>query len=267
MITKERDVFAADIYRRELAASMKLEDLRQTYSGDYPELGDISTSEKWDSLSGMESVPEVRIKRLEKAARLIDADKKILDIGVGWGEILPMLLKENKAADYTGIDFSAEVIKRLSAKYPGQKFLNVTVDKLNEKYDYILVLEVLEHIVPSRVFDFLNEARRLLKDDGVLIVSVPLEDLKNNTFVCGKCGSFVNKMGHVRNYSVELIKAELQLAGFKSFYSELLYHGYYGLSGTIKRMLRNAAGYLAGPSGFKPLAPCNVILALKQDGS
>ncbi|MBI4843573.1 MAG: class I SAM-dependent methyltransferase [Nitrospirae bacterium] len=265
MTTKATGVFEVDIYRQGLAASKRLEELRETYSGNYPELGDISTAEKWDSLSGMENVPEIRVRRLEKVVRLISQGKKILDVGVGWGDILPLLLKQNKAGDYTGIDFSAEVIKRLSAGYPRQKFINTTVDKLNDRYDCILVLEVLEHIVPSRVFDFLNEARRLLKDDGVLIVSVPLEDIKNNTFVCGKCGSHVNKMGHVRSYSADLIKAELQLAGFGAFRSERVYSGYYGLSGTLKRSLRNMAGRLLGPSGYKAVTPSNIILALKKD--
>ena len=261
MNRKEINVFDVDIFRQELAETGQHKELLSTYYGKYPEIGNISTAEKWDSLSEMDKVPEIRIKRLEKVVNLIDADKKILDIGAGWGDIVPILHRYKQDVDYTGIDFSVELVKRLQDKYPAQKFINTTVASLSEKYDYVLVLEVLEHIVPSKVFDFLKEIKRVLKADGVLIVTVPLnENLKNSTFVCGKCSSFVNRMGHVRNYSLGLIKSELQMAGFLVKYTELIYEGYYGVKGLLKRYMRNVAGYLIGPSGFKPVMPACVVL-------
>jgi len=265
MMKNEINVFDVDIIRQRLAESGRVEELLKRYSGEDPEIGDISTAEKWDNLSDMDKVPEIRIRRLERVVRLIDTDKKILDIGVGWGDIIPILHKYKKEADYTGIDFSPELIKRLCSKYPAQKFINTTVETLSEEYDYVLVLEVLEHIVPSKVFDFLKEIKRVLKDNGTLIVTVPLnENLKNSTFVCGKCGSYVNRMGHVRSYSLYLIKSELQMAGFEVKYTELIYEGYYGLKGLLKRYVRNIAGYLIGPSGFKPVMPACIVLMCKK---
>lgn len=265
MNRKEMNVFDVDFFRQELAAAGDIKGLLETYSGNYPEIGDISTAEKWDGLSERDNVPEIRIKRLERVVRLIDFDKKILDIGVGWGDIVPILHRYNNEVDYTGIDFSAELIKRLCSKYPAQKFIHTTVETLNEKYDCVLVLEVLEHIVPSKVLDFLEKIRMILEEKGVLIVTVPLnENLKNNTFICGKCGCYVNRMGHVRSYSLNLIKAELTIAGFKEVYTELIFEGYYGLKGLLKRYVRNIAGYLIGPSGFKPVTPACVVLMCKK---
>lgn len=264
MNREEMNVFDVDFFRQKLADTGDIKGLLETYSGNYPEIGDISTAEKWDNLAEMNSIPEIRIKRLERVVRLIDTDKKILDIGVGWGNIVPILHKYNNEVDYTGIDFSPELIKRLCSKYPAQKFIHTTVETLDEKYDYVLALEVLEHIVPSKVFDFLKEIKRALKEEGVLIVTVPLnENLKNNTFVCGKCGSYVNRMGHVRSYSLDLIKSELQIAGFSVKYTELVFEGYYGLKGIVKRYVRNIAGYLIGPSGFKPVMPACVVLTCR----
>lgn len=262
---KEMNVFDVDFYRQKLAKEEKLQELAQTYSGEYPELGDISTSEKWDSLTAMDSIPEIRIRRLERVARLVDTGKKILDIGVGWGDIVPILRRYRHDIDYAGIDFSPEIIKRLRDKFPEQTFINTTVDALKETYDYVLVLEVLEHIVPSKTFSFLKEISRVLKDDGIIVVTVPLnENLKGNTFVCGKCGNFVNRMGHVRCYSLELIKAELKLAGFVTDYAELIYEGYYGFKGILKRHLHNIAGNLLGPSDYKPILPTCIILKCRK---
>lgn len=259
------NVFDVDVYRQELAASGKLSELLESYNGGYPEISNISTAEKWDNLSDFDCIPEIRLKRLERVVELIETNKKILDIGVGWGDIVPILSKHKKTVNYTGIDFSAEIVKKLQDKYPDQKFINNTVDTLDDNYDYVLVLEVIEHIVPSKIFDFLKYVRKVLRDKGTLIVTVPLnEDLRINTFVCGECGSFVNRMGHVRGYSFDLIKTELEIAGFLVTYSELIYEGYYGFKGAIKRFLRNVAGKLVGPSTFKPVKPGCVILKCKK---
>ena len=259
------NVFDVDDLRKKIAVSGELDNLRNTYSEEYPEVEDISTHEKWDSLAGMEFVPEIRVKRLEKVAELIKSEKKILDIGVGWGDIVHILHERNLDFDYTGIDFSEEIIKRLCDKYPENKFIKTTAGELNEKYDYILVLEVLEHIVPSKTFDFIKDVHRLLNDNGTLIVTVPLnENLKDNTSFCGKCGAFINKMGHVRDYSPELIKAELKIGGFDTVSSEFVYQGYYGMKGLVKRLLRNIAGSFLGPSGYKSVVPSNIILELRK---
>lgn len=259
------NVFDVDVYRQELAASDKLSELLESYNGRYPEISNISTAEKWDNLSGFDCIPEIRLKRLERVVKLIELNKEVLDIGVGWGDIVPILSRHKKTVNYTGIDFSAEIIKNLQDRYPDQKFINNTVDTLNDSYDYVLVLEVIEHIVPSKIFDFLKDVRKVLRDKGTLIVTVPLnEDLKSNTFVCGKCGSFVNRMGHVRSYSFDLIKTELEIAGFFVAYTEHIYEGYYGYKGTIKRYLRNVVGKLVGPSTFKPVRPGCVILKCKK---
>lgn len=259
------NVFDVDVYRQKLAASGKLSELLESYKGGYPEISNISTAEKWDNLSDFDSIPEIRVKRLERVVELIDLNKKILDIGVGWGDIVPILYKHEKTVNYTGVDFSAEIVKKLRDKYPKQRFINTTVDTLNDNYDYVLVLEVIEHIVPIKTFNFLKDVKKVLRDKGTLIVTVPInEDLKSNTFVCGKCGSFVNRMGHVRSYSFNLIKTELEIAGFLVTYSELIYEGYYGFKGAVKRWLRNIAGELIGPSNFKPIRPGCVILKCKK---
>jgi 2-polyprenyl-3-methyl-5-hydroxy-6-metoxy-1,4-benzoquinol methylase len=259
------NVFDVDVYRQKLAASGKLSELLDTYKGEYPEISNISTAEKWDNLSALDCIPEIRIKRLERVVDLIDINKKILDIGVGWGDIVPLLTQHNKTVNYTGIDFSEEIVKKLHDKYPNQRFMHNTVDTLDDNYDCVLVLEVLEHIVPTKLFGFLKSVNKVLRDKGTLMVTVPLkEDLKINTLVCGSCGSLVNRMGHVRSYSPDLIKKELEIAGFIVTNSEFVCEGYYGFKGAIKRRLRNIAGRLIGPSTFKQVTPSCVILKCRK---
>lgn len=57
-----------------------------------------------------------------------------------------------------------------------------------------------------------------------------------------------------------VLLSELETAGFRTVHEELLYEGYYGLKGTVKRMLRNTIGKVLGPSDFKPIKPGCAIL-------
>ena len=254
-------MFDADRLRLELALRGDLAALEETYSGSHPEV-EISTSDKWDDIANMSSVPEIRIRRLARVAELVGTAGGLLDVGPGWGDIIPILEKKYSDLNYTGIDFSANVINRLSEKFPGHRFVHGSLaDVDREQFDTILVLEVLEHIVPSRVLGFLREAHDRLKPRGELIITIPIdENLEEFTFVCGNCGRAMNKMGHVRLYSPELIAAELKMAGFDITHQELMYIGYYGFQGAVKRHLRNTLGRLIGPSDFRPAKSACVIL-------
>lgn len=265
MLIQNIDPFHVDSIRHQMAIKGDSLGLSESYSGKYPELPEISTSLKWDKLlSEYAIIPEVRIQRLKRVVELLDLSKKVLDVGVGWGDIVPLISGKNPMADYTGIDFSNEVIDNLKKKYPSQKFQAVTLDKMDGTYDYILVLEVFEHIIPSKVASFYVDIKSRLRNDGLLVVTVPLyEDLKLQTMICGKCGSMVNRMGHVRSYTPELIQAELKVFGFTVEQQEFVYEGYYGVLGTIKRHIRDLAGRSLGPSNYQKLKPTNVVLTCR----
>ena len=54
-----------------------------------------------------------------------------------------------------------------------------------------------------------------MKDDGLLIVSVPInENLEKVNIECPHCGTVFNRNGHLREYSENIIKSELENAGF-----------------------------------------------------
>lgn len=260
-------MFDADRLRQDLALRGDLSALKQTYRGSHSEV-EISTNEKWDELANMEPVPEIRIRRLTRVAQIAEKSSNALDIGPGWGDIIPILESKNPDLHYTGIDFSRNVIKRLTEKYPTHRFFCGSIADLTDtQYDLILILEVLEHIVPSRVLGFLGQVNDRLAPGGELIITIPIdENLEEFTFVCGACGQPVNKMGHVRVYSKELIKAELELTGFKVAHEELMYIGYYGVKGRLKRHLRNLLGRLVGPTDFKPAkSACVILKCVKAD--
>jgi len=93
--------------------------------------------------------------------------KSILDIGAGSGDFL-QYCKDNKY-EVTGTEPSATARKIALAK--GIE-LHESIDQiLDKKFDVITMWHVLEHI--PNLFEFLEQLKTLLKEDGKLIVAVP----------------------------------------------------------------------------------------------
>ncbi|MEC5188059.1 class I SAM-dependent methyltransferase [Geobacillus thermodenitrificans] len=123
--------------------------------------------------------------------------KKVLDIGCSQGITSILLGKEGKKV--LGIDVSQEAIEYanralMEAPYDVQNAVRFErADFLiwnfgNEKYDTIIMGEILEHLVDYR--QFFNKAKGLLSEDGRIIVTVPFgindySDHKHTFYISG----------------------------------------------------------------------------------
>ncbi len=115
----------------------------------------------------------LHLKRYE-FARPYCVGKHVLDAGCGVGYGSAFL--SGVARSVVGIDVSAEAIDYARARYGGR---NVEFDvgdlqrleREDAEFDAIVAFEVIEHLPhPERL---VAEARRVLKPDGVLVVSTP----------------------------------------------------------------------------------------------
>lgn len=99
--------------------------------------------------------------------------KVILDIpcGVGWGTSLL------SAKSKIGIDISLEAIDYAKSHYPGIDFRVGDMASIylpDKSIDIIVCLEGYEHVTKKIGLDFLEEASRVLKRDGLLLLSCPI---------------------------------------------------------------------------------------------
>jgi 2-polyprenyl-3-methyl-5-hydroxy-6-metoxy-1,4-benzoquinol methylase len=220
--TTARETLAASIQtenrRKELARSGDLAALRRMYDGHATELPSLNNPAKWDFYSGRSfDIPDpITRDRVMKTLQIIDRGSRVMDYGCGYCYLLAASLAQNWNLEYTGVDFSRAFIEKCRAMFPSIRFLVDEPDLLRgEQFDFVLALEVMEHIVPSRTLGFLQHVKRWLKPDGHLVVSVPLyEDLESLTSPCWCCGQLGNPNGHVRSYTPEMLCAELTLAGY-----------------------------------------------------
>ena len=100
--------------------------------------------------------------------------EKILDLGCGNGRLLEIFKEMN--IEYFGVDNSEKLLEIAKKKYPKKNFLIADALNLpfpNNYFDKIYSIAVLHHI-PSTEFrlQFLKEAKRVLKPDGLLILAV-----------------------------------------------------------------------------------------------
>ncbi len=106
--------------------------------------------------------------------RYVNKGDEILDLGCGNGRFYPTIAE--KKALYSGIDNSKELIQIAREKYPQASFYlgdALSLPFSGSTFDKIYSISVLHHI-PSKELraKFLDECRRALKSDGLLIITV-----------------------------------------------------------------------------------------------
>jgi ubiquinone/menaquinone biosynthesis C-methylase UbiE len=116
------------------------------------------------------------INSYQQAAGYIQTGDQVLDVACGTGFGTFILAK--KAGSVDGIDLEYHLIKKCRQKFgslPNVHFLSGDILKMDlpfEKYDKIVSLHTMEHIKNDGAF--LNILNRSLKNDGTLILEVPI---------------------------------------------------------------------------------------------
>lgn len=119
-------------------------------------------------------------ERLAKRALSAITPGSVLEIGVGDGPLTRRIAP--KVSDYWGIEPDTDAIKRARALLPAGKgkIFPLRSDEINQapefanmfgKFDAVFLFSVLEHI--PEPLQFFSTAKKLLKADGKLIISVP----------------------------------------------------------------------------------------------
>lgn len=109
-------------------------------------------------------------------------DKIVLDFGCGEGYGSSIL--KDVAKKVVGVDVSSDVIIRAREKYRFENLEFLFVDKLEKKglmfqdktFDVVVASQVFEHLDNFDIF--FKEVKRILKDDGLLILTTPNSSLR-----------------------------------------------------------------------------------------
>jgi 2-polyprenyl-3-methyl-5-hydroxy-6-metoxy-1,4-benzoquinol methylase len=122
-------------------------------------------------------------------ARLVNgmAPSSILDVGCGEGYVFEALIQAGVTAELFGIDLSEQAIADAKARLGDRATLRVedahALSQSNERFDLVMMLEVLEHIeAPERMLETLEQLSR-----KHVLLSVPWEPFfRGLNFLRGK---------------------------------------------------------------------------------
>ncbi|HMO02454.1 MAG TPA: class I SAM-dependent methyltransferase [Oligoflexia bacterium] len=109
----------------------------------------------------------------------INTEGEILEIGPGLGEFLEYLTKNKKPKAIDIVENDSAVTEFLSKQFEIRNLFQVNIEEsvaLSNKlknYDFILMLQVLEHIKPEMMPSLLKTLYKHLKPNGVLAIVVP----------------------------------------------------------------------------------------------
>jgi 2-polyprenyl-3-methyl-5-hydroxy-6-metoxy-1,4-benzoquinol methylase len=110
------------------------------------------------------------VQRYEYAIK--DAKGTILDLGCGLGYGSEMLYRFHKSI--VSLDISGPALSNAKKIYLGPMYIKADAQFLpfaDESFDSVVALEIIEHL--DNGLGSLREINRVLRDDGILIVSTP----------------------------------------------------------------------------------------------
>ncbi|MGH4016265.1 MAG: SAM-dependent methyltransferase [Pseudonocardiaceae bacterium] len=160
------------------------------------------------------------VRRLPHERR---SDPHILEIGCGAGNLLGSLA-EHGILSLRGIDLAPEAVQRARERLRPwglqDRVTRSTPENLGSNgdagtFDLVLLCDVIEHVPPNRMGAFLAAVRRLLREDGLLVVVTPsaLTGPHDVTRHFRPPGTTPQGL-HLREYTLRGLTAMLREAGF-----------------------------------------------------
>lgn len=110
------------------------------------------------------------LKQLQLSYRYLKHCRRILDVGCGTGEFIKL-----NSQQISGVDSNRQTVMICR-----RKGLPVKLGKADRlpfpaaSFDGVHSSHMIEHLPPATVHTFLNEAGRVLKPGGILVISTPL---------------------------------------------------------------------------------------------
>ena len=150
-----------------------------------------------------------RIKIAIELAEIKDTST-LIDIGCGSGFLLKKIRKFNKLCTCFGIDYSLDFLEQIE----NCGIIQTDIKKMpfsNQYFDKVFVLDILEHVKEINIA--INEIERVLKPNGMVILSGPTESWFYKFCRYLWLGSVQYEIGHV--YTVYDVEKKFESNGFK----------------------------------------------------
>jgi ubiquinone/menaquinone biosynthesis C-methylase UbiE len=186
----------------------------------YPETYYVNNRTNWLSADVLRRAFEHGVQWRHRQALLRRPPGRILDVGCGSGNFLAALRSRGWNAYAT--EFSDAAVAM--ARRRGITVHRGTVEDAgypDDHFDVVTMWHVLEHVPAPR--ETLDELRRILKPDGLLVVEVP--DSASLTFrLCGRDWMGLDVPRHLQHFTPTTLVRLLTDSGFTPVYRQTFHH-------------------------------------------
>lgn len=164
--------------------SKKKESLKDDLREEFKDLDDDLS----DMLLDKNGIQFDRVKEIFKEVK---RGSRVLDIGCNGGAVIEYL-RDNKDCKVKGVEIARNLVDICKKKGLDVVKANALTYNDDEKYDYIILADILEHYNRKDVYHILKNAESMLRDGGSILITVP--------HGYGIFGSHVYK-DHIETYS------------------------------------------------------------------
>jgi SAM-dependent methyltransferase len=185
-----------------------LASIKSYYEDYWDRPGDVSEEDP--------TTPERRARLIETLRRYLAPGAAVLDLGCGAGRFTRWIREAGYQA--AGADIAEGALRKAREAAPGCEFLTLGEDGRipaeDGRFRAVWTTEVIEHVVD--VGSFLQEIRRVLADDGLLILTTPHHGPVKNILVAFLAfDTHFDPLGaHIRFFSPRSLGRCLAESGF-----------------------------------------------------
>ena len=176
---------------RYLSKSNKLKDKALSLLKEYKiKEEDTIVEENSNNTINIEKKESLNKMRLNKVKDIILKNNvhSVLDLGCGEGNLISILLEESSIQKITGVDISSNALSKIKEHIYLYKYKKEEQDKLNiivgsclykddrfNDYDCICAIEMIEHLEPYKLKDFVKVVFKYAKPN-LVIITTPNKD-------------------------------------------------------------------------------------------
>ncbi len=137
------------------------------------------------------------LRRGAAIGELLKSSDTVLEIGCGEGVMISAIKQKTK--NITGCDYSIEALQLAKDSHPEITFVHSNCTNLkfsNNQFTKVVLSDVAEHLLPIQLVKTLREIKRVLADNGHLVLTTPITGKGKNT----------STYSHIYEYSREEIE-------------------------------------------------------------
>jgi SAM-dependent methyltransferase len=178
---------------------------------------------------------------------------RVLNIGLGDGGV--ERLARAMGADVHSLDPDGEAMSRYGELTKGVAGSVAAMPFADRSFDTVVSSEVFEHLDDHVLRSGLDEIRRVLRPGGVLIGTVPADEiLADSEVLCPCCGTLFHRWGHVQSFSADGLREILSRVGIPMVERRMFVHwaglNWRGKAAACLRLLMMAGGLRVSGHNF-----------------